>query len=291
MKLFKSIILLTLVIIMISCSEKKTIGVQGHRGCRGLLPENTLPAFAKAIELGVQTLELDLAISKDKKVVVSHEPFMSRFYCLKPNGDKITISQDKVFNFYQMPYDSIKQFDCGSMQHPRFPKQKNTNAFKPLLQDVFIKSDSLNPDIKYNIEIKASPEYDHVYTPAPKEYVALVLQVIQDNGVFDRCNLQSFDVRILEEIKKQAPTMKQALLVDENENIDEKLTSLSFKPEIISPYFELLNKTSVKHYQDLGFQVIPWTVNEISDMQTMINYKVNSIITDYPDRLLGLLSE
>ncbi len=287
----KNVFCILVLLFTMSCNTNTTIGVQGHRGCRGLLPENSLPAFEKAVALGVNTLELDLAISKDKQVVVSHEPFMSRFYCLKPNGEEISINQDLAFNFYEMDYDSIKLFDCGTKQHPRFPQQKNMKTYKPLLSEVFKLSDALNSEIRYNIEIKAKPEYDNIYTPEPKEYVALVLKVIDEYNIGERCNLQSFDVRILEEIKRQAPSMTQALLVDENEVIADKLNALSFKPEIISPYFQLLTKDVVAQYQKEGYSIIPWTVNEKEDMHTVISYGVNSIITDYPDVLIGILND
>lgn len=287
----KSVFCILVLLFTMSCNTNTTIGVQGHRGCRGLLPENSLPAFEKAVALGVNTLELDLAISKDKQVVVSHEPFMSRFYCLKPNGEEISINQDLAFNFYEMDYDSIKLFDCGTKQHPRFSQQKNMKTHKPLLSEVFKLSDALNSEIRYNIEIKAKPEYDNIYTPEPKEYVALVLKVIDEYNIGERCNLQSFDIRILEEIKRQAPSMTQALLVDENEVIADKLNALSFKPEIISPYFQLLTKDVVAQYQKEGYSIIPWTVNEKEDMHTVISYGVNSIITDYPDVLIGILND
>jgi glycerophosphoryl diester phosphodiesterase len=119
----------------------------------------------------------------------------------------------------------------------------------------------------------------------------LVLEQINKYDVFERTNLQSFDLRILEEVKRQAPTMPVAVLIDGNENIIEKSSALSFTPEIISPYFQLLNQEEVKMLQSDGFQVIPWTVNDVSDMRRMIDYGVDAIITDYPDRLLALLSE
>ncbi|MBR9756715.1 MAG: glycerophosphodiester phosphodiesterase [Algicola sp.] len=272
-----------------SCQNKETIGVQGHRGCRGILPENSLPAFKKAVALGVNTLELDLAVSKDKKVVVSHEPFMSRFYCLDPNGAEIPVEKDTLLNLYKMDYEEIKQFDCGSKPHERFAEQENMPVYKPLLREVFTLADSLNRHITYNIELKARPEYDNIYTPEPKEFVTLVLKELSDKQLFNRCNLQAFDNRVLEEIKRQAPNMKVAMLVDEHEDIDEKLAELSFKPEIISPYYELLVKSDVKAYQQQGYKIIPWTVNEIDDMEVMIAFGVNAIITDYPNRLLPLL--
>ncbi|HMC00757.1 MAG TPA: glycerophosphodiester phosphodiesterase family protein, partial [Flavobacteriaceae bacterium] len=182
-----------------NCKKHIEIDVQGHRGCRGLMPENSLPAFQKAIELGVNTLELDLTISKDKQVVVSHEPFMNHLICLDAEGKEIPKEDETKYNFYEMKYDSIKQFDCGSKVYERFPDQQKIKVYKPLLSEVFKLSEELNPNIRYNIEIKSHPKYDNVYTPEPKEFVKLVLNKIDDFGVFNRTNLQSFDTRVLEE--------------------------------------------------------------------------------------------
>lgn len=274
-----------------SCHSKPTIEVQGHRGCRGLLPENSLLAFDKAIELGVHTLELDLAVSKDGIVVVSHEPYMSRTICQKPDGSEILFEEDRLYNLYQLTFEEIQTFNCGTKYHDRFPNQQLIKAAKPSLAQVFELAEAQNPNIKYNIEIKAQPDYDNIFTPEPAEFVRLVLEQINKYDVFERTNLQSFDLRILEEVKRQAPTMPVAVLIDGNEVIIEKTNNLSFKPEIISPYFQLLNQKEVKMFQSVGFQVIPWTVNDVSDMRRMIDYGVDAIITDYPDRLLALLSE
>lgn len=274
-----------------SCQSKSTIEVQGHRGCRGLLPENSLPAFEKAIELGVHTLELDLAVSKDGIVVVSHEPYMSRIICQKPDGSDITSDEDRLYNLYQLTFEEIQTFNCGTKYHDRFTNQQLIKAVKPSLAQVFGLAEAQNPNIKYNIEIKAQPDYDTIFTPEPAEFVRLVLEQINKYDVFKRTNLQSFDLRILEEVKRQAPTMPVAVLIDGNEVIIEKTNNLSFKPEIISPYFQLLNQKEVKMFQSVGFQVIPWTVNDVSDMRRMIDFGVDAIITDYPDILLALLSE
>jgi glycerophosphoryl diester phosphodiesterase len=268
--------------------SSRIIDVQGHRGCRGLMPENTLPAFIKAIALGVHTLELDVAVSKDHKVIVSHEPYMNPDICLDPNGKEIPEPDGEKYNLYQLTATEIKAFDCGTKFYERFPIQEKIQTYKPSLDEVFSTSEGLNPNIKYNIEIKALPEYDGVFTPKPKEFVKLVLQTIQEYQVFSRCNLQSFDVRILEEIKKQAPEMEVAILVDASEGISEKLKQLSYKPEIISPYFKLLDIETTNYYQEQGFKVIPWTVNTASQMQEMIHFNVDGIITDFPDVLLQI---
>jgi glycerophosphoryl diester phosphodiesterase len=283
--------LILIFLLLMSCHSKPTIEVQGHRGCRGLLPENSLPAFDKAIELGVHTLELDLAVSKDGIVVVSHEPYMSRTICQKPDGSEILFEEDRLYNLYQLTFEEIQTFNCGTKYHDRFPNQQLIKAAKPSLAQVFELAEAQNPNIKYNIEIKAQPDYDNIFTPEPAEFVRLVLEQINKYDVFERTNLQSFDLRILEEVKRQAPTMPVAVLIDGNEVIIEKTNNLSFKPEIISPYFQLLNQKEVKMFQSVGFQVVPWTVNDVSDMRRMIDYGVDAIITDYPDRLLALLSE
>ena len=274
-----------------SCQSKPAIEVQGHRGCRGLLPENSLQGFIKAVDLGVHTLELDLAVSKDNIVVVSHEPYMNPVICYKPDGSEISEDEAKQFNIYELTFDEIQKFDCGSKFHPNFPNQQLISTSKPSLEQVFKIVESKNPNIKYNIEIKAQPDYDGVFTPQPAEFVRLVLDQINNFNVFERTNLQSFDLRILEEVKRQAPGMKVAVLVDGHEHILEKTNNLSFKPEIISPYFQLLDQTMVKNLQSQNFEVIPWTVNEQANMRRMIDYGVDAIITDYPDRLLALLSE
>lgn len=272
-----------------SCNSEKQIDIQGHRGCRGLLPENSLPAFEKAIDLGVHTLELDIVISKDNKVVVSHEPFMNPIICFDSNGESIPENSAEHFNLYQMNYDEIKQFDCGSKFHPTYPNQEKLKTYKPLLSEVFDLVKSKNSDVKFNIEIKSETEYYGIFIPQPEAYVKLVLDDINKQDMFSRVNLQSFDVAILEEIKKQAPKMKVALLIEDNETIDEKLEAMSFQPEIISPYFKLLSFESVKSYQAKGFQIIPWTINDEADMKQMIEWQVDGIITDYPDQLIEIL--
>ena len=269
----------------------KTINIQGHRGCRGLLPENTIPAFRKAIELGVHTLEMDVAVSKDNIVVVSHEPFISRTICLDANGNEIPKSYDKKHNLYQMSFDNIKQFDCGTKYHPRYPRQEKVKTYKPSLDEVIKVSKSKNPDIKFNIEFKARPEYDGIFTPNPKEFVQLVLDVLNHNEVENKTNLQSFDLRILEEIKLQSPNIKVAILIDRNESISEKLKQLSYKPEIISPYFKLLKKEIVASFQADNYLIIPWTVNSIQDIKQMKNFNVDGIISDYPDRLIDIINQ
>lgn len=273
-----------------SCNSQPQLDVQGHRGCRGLYPENSLPAFKKAIDLGVTTLELDIAITKDHEVVVSHEPFMSRTICFNPEGKVIPEDMDMTYNLYEMTHEEIKQFNCGSKHHPSYPNQIKLKTYKPLLSEVFELAKAKNPKVRFNIEIKSKPKYYGVYTPQPEEYVKIVLNHIKAHQMFNLVNLQSFDLTILEEIKKQSPKMPVALLVDEDETMAGKLAKLSYKPEIISPYFKLLTADNISDYQSQGYQIIPWTINKETDMKTMLAWNVDGIITDYPNLLMDLLA-
>ncbi|MCH2195741.1 glycerophosphodiester phosphodiesterase family protein [Kordia sp.] len=297
MKFFLRILVLSCTICLWSCTEdpsklshRKMVDIQGHRGCRGLLPENSIIGFEKAIDLEVHTLELDVVISKDHKVVVSHEPFMNHEIVFDLQGNPIPETEEKQYNLYQMSYDSIRQYDCGTKKHPRFLTQKKAKVAKPLLEDVIkIAEAKTKNDIKYNIEIKRKPSYDEVYAPKLSEFVRLVIEVVQKHKLANRVNLQAFDLETLEEIKKQAPKMDVALLVDENEDMKTKLEQLSFKPEIMSPYYKLLTKENIKEYQRrYGMKVIPWTVNNSKEMEQLINWDVDGIITDYPNILRNL---
>ncbi len=287
----KHIYLLFCVMALSTCNSNPKIDVQGHRGCRGLYPENSLPAFQKAMELGVTTLEMDLVISKDKKVVVSHDPYMNHEIALDVFGYPISEANEKSYNLYAMTYDSIKMYDCGTKPLPRFPNQNKLKVYKPLLDEVIDLAETQSQHaIRYNIEIKSLPEWDNVYTPKVEEFVALVLDIINAKGISNRITLQSFDIRALEEIKRIAPKLKTSLLVDENESINDKLKLLSFKPEIVSPYFELIDAEVVKKLRAKGFKIIPWTLNDEKDINAIIDYQVDGIISDYPDVVLQLLT-
>jgi glycerophosphoryl diester phosphodiesterase len=274
-------------LLLFSCNAIPKLDIQGHRGARGLFPENTIPAFEAALKLGVNTLELDVVVSKDGQVVVSHEPFMNHEITLDVNGNPISESDEKSFNLYHMSYDSIRLYDVGSKLHPRFPNQIKMKVAKPLLSEVIKTAEKQSgKKIRYNIEIKSLPGYDGLFSPEVDEFVRLALEIIKSEKISKRTTLQSFDVRALESIHRQAPKIKTVLLVDGNESIDAKLSELTFKPKIISPYFELLDIVSVEKYHRQNFKVIPWTLNSEKDMKLMMEYKVDGIISDFPDLLL-----
>jgi glycerophosphoryl diester phosphodiesterase len=265
--------------------------LQGHRGARGLAPENTLKAFQKALELGVNTLELDLAVTKDKQIVVSHEPWMNADICLDPNGQEIEKAKEKSFNIYKMTYEEVITYDCGSKYNPAFPEQILETSYKPLLKDVLHMADSLSKNhgkkISYNIEIKSLPEGDDFYHPKPTEFVKLVMDLLQKETDMDRVNLQSFDFRILKELHQSYPDATLAALVYDTD-LDSILTELGFVPEIYSPHSPLVDQNLVSKAHAKGMKVIPWTVNEPEQMKKLLKLGVDGLITDYPDRALKL---
>ncbi len=277
-------------------SENVTIQVQGHRGDRGNFPENTIPAFISAVKKGADVIELDVVISKDKKVVVSHEPFMHSLYVLTPSGDTISEENQEKFNLYEMTYDSIRKFDVGSKGNRLFPEQKKQKTYKPLLAEAidsvenFIQNNNLD-EVTYNIELKSSENKYGTYQPEPKEFVELAMQLIQEKNLESKINLQSFDVNILNEIHQSYSEVETAYLVY-TEGIQKNLDLLSFQPEIYSPHYKLVKDTAfVDSIKSMEMQLIPWTVNEPTDIKKMIELEVDGIITDYPERVLQLLEK
>lgn len=293
---FLGILLWLTSVCLMAQAPSHSLDIQGHRGCRGLLPENTIPAFIKAVELGVTTLELDVVISQDKQVVVSHEPFLSHIICLSPTGETISAEEEKKYNLYEMPYAKIAECDCGSRAHPQFPEQKNFPAHKPLLSDVintveqFIAENGYDP-VLYNIETKSSEAGDGIFHPAPNEFVDLLVNIIRAKKIQDRTVVQSFDVRTLQVIKARNVDLDLALLVGNTDTPEQNLKNLGFTPEIYSPHHNLVNKNLMSLAKQKSIKVVPWTVNEREDIQQMLAVGVDGIISDYPNRVIEITKE
>lgn len=273
-----------------------TFDLQGHRGTRGLMPENTIPAFLKAIDLGVNTIEMDLAVTKDHQLLVSHEPYFSSEYCLNSKGLEITETEQKALNIYQMDHETIHLFDCGSKMHPRFPEQEKMVVFKPLLLDVIKTVESYTidnelPPVAYNIEIKSTPEGDEIFHPDPEVFADLVFRELDDKIDWSRITIQSFDFRVLRYFHKRYPHVRLAALVENDISIADNLVDLGFEPQIYSCDYVLLSHENVDQLHALGIKVIPWTVNEIADMKRLIGWGVDGLITDYPNRYNQITNE
>jgi glycerophosphoryl diester phosphodiesterase len=271
--------------------------IEGHRGCRGLMPENTIQAFLHALKFGVTHLELDVCVSKDGKVVVSHEPYMNSLFCLHPNGNPVLKIEEKALNLYKMDYAEIKKFDTGGRGNAKFPEQIKLSTYKPLLSEVFesvesyLKTNNL-PLVHYNIEIKSEPEEYNVSQPEVPEFSKLVYEEIVKYISPERIVLQSFDFEVLKYWKSKINSgdYKKVTLsaLVEKEGLKPSFRRLGFLPDIFSPYFKLLTKGIVKTSHRKGVEIVPWTVNEPTDMQMIKEMGVDGLITDYPDRAAKL---
>jgi len=282
-----------LLLIATGASAQQKTDVQSHRGGRGLMPENTIPAMIHAIDLGTRTLELDCVISSDNKVVVSHDVYMSAVFMRKPDGTDIDKKNEKDYALYKMTYDSIRKFDAGTKPHPEFHDQRKMKTYKPLLSELidsveaYVKLHHLKP-VYYNMETKCSPEGDGIYHPGPDVFSALVMDVINKKHIADRVTIQSFDIRTLQIIHKNFPKQTTALLIMNKLSFANNIKILGFTPNIYSPNSSLVTPELVKEAHAIKVAVLPWTVNEIRDMEQMISYGVDGMITDYPDRLVGV---
>ncbi len=258
---------------------------QGHRGARGLFPENSLEGMREALKYPITTLEFDVIVSQDQKVLLSHEPWLGEEACLNLEGKEV---KEKEINLYKFKYDEIKKFDCGSKKHPRFLEQKKIKIHKPLLSDVLtqIEAEYAARKIFYNIEIKSTPQDElEGFQPSVSVFTDLVVAAIKAHLPEDRFFIQSFDFRVLAYLNKNYPTIQTVALIEENLPQELVLKQLGFKPTVFSPYFKFLNKMNVTQWQKLGVKVIPWTVNDLQDLKRVKALGVDGIITDYPDRI------
>lgn len=282
---------LILVVLINACAFSKqnlNIEVQGHRGCRGILPENTLPAFEAAILDDADILEMDLAVTKDGVLVISHDPHINPEICVDAKNRKI----EKAPLIRDLLLSEVKSFDCGVIKNPRFEKQIPMPGTKiPTLSEVFAlvrQSTAKNAQkIGFNIETKIFPDHPE-FTVGPQEFTELVVKAFRESGFIERITLQSFDPRVLVLAKAMEPSLKTVLLVE-----DSKIDMIELAKQIgafaVSPDFKLLSRNLVTDLHQHNFKVIPWTVNSVEDWKNVIELGVDGIITDYPGALRNFL--
>lgn len=274
--------------------KPSNIEVQGHRGDRGHFPENSLEAFHSAVDKGADVIELDVVISGDQKVVVSHEPFMSSEYVSLPSGMPVSREKEKSYNLYQMTYDSIRKFDIGSKGNVHFPEQQKFKAYKPLFSELIDDIEAYttkhrpNKPVRYNVEIKSGADQYGKSQPQPDVFVAMVMEIVKKKGIQSRSNIQSFDPAILNVLHKKYPDITIAFLAGDK-GLAKNLAKLDFKPQIYSPHYGQVNQALVDSVRKMNMRLIPWTVNDEKDIDKMIELKVDGIITDYPERVLKKL--
>jgi glycerophosphoryl diester phosphodiesterase len=318
-------ILVILSITMNTCSNqsKNSLDVQGHRGARGLRPENTLSGFEFAMDLGVTTIEMDIGISQDLVPVVYHDAYINSKICLSYD-EPFPLDMDQHYLLKDLTLAQIQSFDCGSLNPniEHFPEPPRINIPEeniPSLQEVFDLAKAKNSSVRFNIEIKLDPTKDE--TVSIDLFVESVVNVIEKNNLINRVMIQSFNWAVLERVKKLQAKIITAALLDENtglptesgeaspwtngihyKKVDESSLGLLneaqeyvdiFSPSglIIVQGSSVFMNSTIEEIQAAGYKVVPWTVNKKSQMEFLINLGVDGIITDYPDILISLLKE
>ena len=293
------------------------LDLQGHRGARGLLPENTLPAFAKALSIGVTTLELDTAITRDGVVVVSHDATLNPDITRGADGQWLTRDDIAI---HTLTWTELQQYDVGrinpqSTYARRFPGQQGIDGIRiPRLADVFaLARRAGNQRIRFNIETKISPEHPGQTLP-PLEFARTLIEIIRHEKLESRVTIQSFDWRTLQVVQQEAPQLATVYLSAEQswqDNIRARDTSSPWTaglhvsryngsvPRMVkaaggtvwSPYHGEITREAVREAQQAGLKVVVWTVNAPRDIARMLDFGVDGIISDYPDQLRRIVAE
>ncbi len=265
----------------------------GHRGSRGLKPENTIPAFLKAVKLGARGLEMDLYVTKDGQVVVTHDATISAELCLSPEGSPLKEEKSKRLKIYELNLKDIKPFDCGSEPNPDFPEQENTEAHIPLLGEVveaIRRTGSTGNAVHYFIEFKSAPENDGIYHPEPKVFARKVVEAVREKDIQQQSTLMSFDKRCLQEVRKLAPEIRIGIPVTDKNELKNEIDQLGFTPNAIFPHFAEIDENLMAFADEHKLGVFPWTVNQVPEMEQVLQYNVSGLITDYPDKALKLVN-
>ncbi|TGL92397.1 glycerophosphodiester phosphodiesterase [Leptospira barantonii] len=285
-----------------------TLDLQGHRGARGLKPENTWPAFEEAVRYGMTTLELDTVLTKDHKIVIHHDSETNPTICQKKEGTQITST-----SLYELTLAELKQLDCGTKKNPKYPEQVPVPGTELITIEEFFtlvadleKKNPKQPKLKFNIETKF-PNDDKANLPADKvrDHVSLLVQAVEKAKVVERTTIQSFYVPALPIVKEKNPKIRTSALFSltyfqgammklgfgngTRQNALEK--TLEVKADIISPYFLYVTKEFVQEVHSKKISVIPWTVNDSEEMKRLIEAGVDGIISDYPDRLIQVIKK
>jgi glycerophosphoryl diester phosphodiesterase len=292
--------------------------LQGHRGARGLMPENTLPGFAAALAIGVTTLEFDVAVSADGVVVVSHDARVEPALARHANGEWLRQSSPPIRS---MDLAAVKSYDVGRLNPAyayarRFPLQQALEGVSiPTLGEVFdLVERAGNRSVRFNIEVKIDPQHPQLTLPA-REFAAAVIEVVRGYRMQSRVTLQSFDWRVLREARRLAPALATSYLSANQRWLDNLQTGRPGPSPWLdgldiddfdgsaaravkaaggdswSPYHGEVDAAAIRLAHELGLRVTVWTVNDPGRMRELIALGVDGIITDYPDRLRRVLIE
>jgi glycerophosphoryl diester phosphodiesterase len=290
--------------------------LQGHRGARGLMPENTLAGFARAIAIGVTTLETDLAVTRDDVVVLSHDPVLNPDITRDSSG---TWLRERGPAIRTLTLSDLKRFDIGRIDPKssyalQFPAQVPADgAHIPTLGELFALVSASARAIRFNLEIKTSPDHAEE-TASPDVFADLVVREVRRAGLSSMVTVQSFDWRTLVAVRRLAPELTTSCLTIEAPTMN-TVASVAGRPSpwlagldpehfdrsvprmvaatgctVWSPFWPNLDAEQLAQARGLGLKVVPWTVNTTEDMQRVLDLKVDGLITDYPDRAVQVLA-
>jgi glycerophosphoryl diester phosphodiesterase len=303
---------LLLVVLLALCGRAAAFDLQGHRGTRGLEPENTLAAFQHALEIGVTTLEMDAAITADGVVVVSHDPALNPSITRDAQGKWLPARGPliRTLSLAELQAYDVGRIDPASSYARQFPAQRGRDGEPiPTLAAVFARMKELGADtVRFDIETKVFPTRPDDTLP-PDQFVRALLAVIREAGMTQRVMIQSFDwrtLRIVHQLEPGMPTMyltmrspnfdtldggtwTGGLLLGDFPSVAHMIKSVG--GTIWAPTFQNLTASAVKSAKELGLQIIPWTVNEPSDMERLIGWGVDGLISDYPDRVREVMQK
>lgn len=300
------------VMLLLAGSQALAFDLQAHRGGRGLLPENTLAAFERAIQLGVTTLEMDVAITADGVAVISHDAALHPGLTRDAGGKWLGSTGPLIRN---LSLAQVQSYDVGRLNPDHaygktFPQQQPRDGQRiPTLASVFRLAKELGAhDLQFDIETKVFPNRPDDTVP-PEDFVRIMLAEIRAAGVVDRVMIQSFDWRTLQMFQAAEPRIRTMYLTIQNRNannttdpawtagrLHRDYASVAHMVKaaggtIWAPNFGNIDESAVRAAQSLGLKVMPWTVNEPADMRRLLDWKVDGIITDFPDRLRDVMRE
>ena len=263
----------------------------GHRGTRGLMPENTIPAMEKGLSVGANTIEFDVHVTKDGQIMVYHDASFTPSYTTDPQGKDIPAAKRADYIFYHMNYADIRQFIIGEKFYPAYPEQARMRSYSPLLSDMidsveaYTKANHLPPAF-YLLEIKSSEKTDGKEQPAPEEFMDKLMAVKELKPLGKRLLIQSFDMRPLQVLHRRYPDMKLGFLTDDKkQGFDQHLEQLGFTPAFYNPHYGLVTPELVAKCHEKHIQIVPWTIDDVAKMKSLKAMNVDGIITDYPNRL------
>ena len=250
------------------------IVVHGHRGARAIKPENTIPAFEYAIGIGVDVLEMDVAVTKDNVPVISHDPHLNPKICQGPVPNAL---------IRDLTLAQLRRYDCGALKNALFPKQSPVPGTRvPTLDEVL--SLSSKNKVEFNIETKIFRDHPE-YAPSPEAFAQLILDLVRKHKLEARVILQSFDFRTLHAMKRLAPEIRRSALY---EGPPKSFVEIAREGDatIVSPLHTLVTPALVKEAHAAGIQVVPWTANKPADWDKLIDAQVDAIISDDPLALM-----